>query len=116
MAKWLLMLLIFCAASVWCQTARFESAGLKRLDPTSETDKQIETLQDHVKDAPGDYAGYDGLGSAFFQKAPVRLFTGIIPSRCPLRRSFAYIGTQCRAHKSSSMPCAPTRSSPIRLP
>jgi hypothetical protein len=42
---------------------------LKRLDPTSETDKQSETLQDHVKDAPGDYAGYDGLGSAFFQKA-----------------------------------------------
>jgi tetratricopeptide (TPR) repeat protein len=69
MAKWLLVLLILCAASVWSQTAPFESVELKRLGPTSETDKQIQTLQDHVKEAPGDYAGYDGLGSAFFQKA-----------------------------------------------
>src|SRR6202041_1522687 len=36
--------------------------------PTS-TDTQIQTLQDHVKKAPDDYAGYDGLGSAFLQKA-----------------------------------------------
>lgn len=69
MEKWLLVLLIFCAASAWSQTAHFESAELKRLVPTSETDKQIQTLQDHVKESPGDYAGYDGLGSAFFQKA-----------------------------------------------
>jgi tetratricopeptide (TPR) repeat protein len=69
MAKWLLVLLILCAASAWSQTAPFESAGLKRLGPTSETDKQIQTLQEHVKEAPDDYAGYDGLGSAFFQKA-----------------------------------------------
>ncbi len=68
MSKWLLVLLIFCAAA-WSQTAPFESVELKRLGPTSETDKQIQTLQDHVKDVPGDYAGYDGLGSAFFQKA-----------------------------------------------
>ena len=47
----------------------FESVGLKRLGTTSETDRQIQTLQEHVKEAPGDYAGYDGLGSAFFQKA-----------------------------------------------
>jgi len=69
MAKWLRLLLILCAASARSQTAPFESVELKRLGPTSETDKQIQTLQDHVKEAPGDYAGYDGLGSAFFQKA-----------------------------------------------
>ncbi|MGA8619034.1 MAG: tetratricopeptide repeat protein [Candidatus Sulfotelmatobacter sp.] len=69
MAKWLLALLILSAASVRSQTQPFESVGLKRLGPTSETDKQIQTLQDHVKRAPDDYAGYDGLGSAFFQKA-----------------------------------------------
>jgi cytochrome c-type biogenesis protein CcmH/NrfG len=69
MSKWLLVLLIFCAASAWSQTAPFKSAELKRLDPTSETDRQIQTLQDRVKQAPGDFAGYDGLGSAFFQKA-----------------------------------------------
>jgi tetratricopeptide (TPR) repeat protein len=57
MARWLLVL-ILCGASAWSQTS-----------PTSETDKQIQTLQDRVKQAPGDYAGYDGLGSAFFQKA-----------------------------------------------
>lgn len=69
MAKWLLVLLILCGASAWSQTAPFESVGLKRLGTTSETDKQIPRLQDHVKEAPGDYAGYDRLGSAFFQKA-----------------------------------------------
>jgi tetratricopeptide (TPR) repeat protein len=69
MSKWLLVLLIFCAAYAWSQTAPFELTELKRLDPTSETDKQIQTLQDHVKQAPGDFLGYDGLGSAFFQKA-----------------------------------------------
>jgi tetratricopeptide (TPR) repeat protein len=69
MAKWILVLLIFCAASARSQTAHFESAELKRLDPTSKTDKQIQALQDRVKKAPGDYAVYDGLGSVFFQKA-----------------------------------------------
>jgi len=62
MAKWLPVLLILCAAPIW-------SAELRRLGLTSETDKQIQTLQDHVKKAPGDWARYDGLGSAFFQKA-----------------------------------------------
>jgi tetratricopeptide (TPR) repeat protein len=33
------------------------------------TDRQIESLQARVRAAPGDYAGYDGLGSAYFQKA-----------------------------------------------
>jgi len=69
MAKWLLLLLILCAASAWSQTAPLESVEQNRLGHSSETDKQIQALQDHVKEAPGDYAGYDGLGSAFFQKA-----------------------------------------------
>jgi tetratricopeptide (TPR) repeat protein len=71
MAKRLLILLILlvCAASTWCQTTPFESAGLNRIGPTSETDWQIQTLQGRVKEAPGDYVGYDRLGSAFFQKA-----------------------------------------------
>jgi tetratricopeptide (TPR) repeat protein len=69
MAKWRLVLLILSAVSAWSQTAPLVSAEWKRLGPTSETDKGIQTLQDHVKQAPGDYAGYDGLGSAFFQKA-----------------------------------------------
>ncbi len=69
MTKWLLVLTILCAASAWSQAAPFASVELNRLGPASETDKQIRTLQDHVKEAPGDYAGYDGLGSAFFQKA-----------------------------------------------
>jgi tetratricopeptide (TPR) repeat protein len=54
-----LVLLISCGASAWSQTARL----------TSETDKRIQKLQDHVKETPDDYAGYDQLGSAFFQKA-----------------------------------------------
>jgi len=57
-----LVLLILCAAAAW-------SAELKRPDAASQTDKQIQMLQDQVKQAPGDYAGYDRLGSAFFQKA-----------------------------------------------
>src|ERR1700728_2892529 len=69
MSQWLLIPLILCAASAWSQTAPFESLELKRLGPVSETDPQIQTLQDHVKRAPNDYTGYDGLGSAFFQKA-----------------------------------------------
>jgi tetratricopeptide (TPR) repeat protein len=69
MAKWRLVLLILCAASAWSQTAALASVELNRLSSTSETDKQIQSLQDHIKEAPGDYAGYDGLGSAFFQKA-----------------------------------------------
>jgi len=69
MAKWLLALPILCAASAWSQTVPFESVELNRPGSTSETDRQIQTLQDHIKQAPDDYAGYDGLGSAFFQKA-----------------------------------------------
>jgi tetratricopeptide (TPR) repeat protein len=69
MAKWLPVLLILCVASAWSQTASFESVELKHPASTTETDNRIQALQAHVKEAPGDYAGYDGLGSAFFQKA-----------------------------------------------
>jgi tetratricopeptide (TPR) repeat protein len=69
MTKWRLILCMFCAASAWSQAPPLRSDGLKRLGVTPETDRQIQTLQDHVKAAPDDYAGYDGLGSAFFQKA-----------------------------------------------
>jgi tetratricopeptide (TPR) repeat protein len=61
MAKRLPVLLILCAAAAW-------PADLKRL-PAAETDRRIQALQDRVKEAPGDYAGYDGLGSEYFQKA-----------------------------------------------
>jgi tetratricopeptide (TPR) repeat protein len=74
MAKWRLILLILCAAPAWSQAPPFGMPGLKSPGPISPgpmpgTDKQIEILQEHVKAAPGDYAGYDGLGSALFQKA-----------------------------------------------
>jgi tetratricopeptide (TPR) repeat protein len=69
MAKWLLFLLISCTVAAWPQSVPFESVGSRRLGPTSATDQQIQSLQDHVKKTPDDYAGYDGLGSAFFQKA-----------------------------------------------
>ncbi len=69
MAKWLLVLQIFCAASAWSQTPALGSVEEKRLGAISETDQQIRTLQDHVKQAPGDFAEYDSLGFAFFQKA-----------------------------------------------
>jgi tetratricopeptide (TPR) repeat protein len=69
MAKWLRVLLILCAASALSQAAPSESSHSNRRGPTSETDKQIQALQDHVKQSPDDYEGYDRLGSAFFQKA-----------------------------------------------
>jgi len=69
MAKWLLVFLILCAASVPSQTAPLESVERNRPGHTSETDTQIQILQDRVKGVPSDYAGYDGLGSALFQKA-----------------------------------------------
>jgi tetratricopeptide (TPR) repeat protein len=69
MARWLRVLPILCAVPAWSQIMPFESVGLKRLGPITETDKQIQALQDRMKEMPGDYAGYDQLGSAFFQKA-----------------------------------------------
>ncbi len=58
MARLLLVLLMFCVAVAWTQTAS-----------TSETDKQIQTLQERARKSPGDYAAYDGLGAELFQKA-----------------------------------------------
>jgi tetratricopeptide (TPR) repeat protein len=69
MTNWLLGLLILCVTSAWSQTTALASVGLNRDGSPSATDRQIQTLQDQVKQAPGDYAGYDRLGSAFFQKA-----------------------------------------------
>ena len=68
MAKWRLLLLALCASAAWCQTEPSNSlAADSRL--SSETDKQIQSLQRQVKLSPSDFAGYDELGSAFFQKA-----------------------------------------------
>ncbi len=69
MAKWLPVFVFLCTAAARSQTAAGESIEWTRPGPAGETDKQIQTLQEHVKEAPGDYAGYDRLGSAFFQKA-----------------------------------------------
>lgn len=67
--KWLFVLLSVCAPAARCQTAPFESVETRRLSGTTATDKQIQAQQAHIKVAPENYAGYDGLGSAFFQKA-----------------------------------------------
>jgi tetratricopeptide (TPR) repeat protein len=68
MANWLFVLLILGVPSAGSQTAPFDLVKSNRA-ASSETDKQIQAFQDRVKKSPGDYAGYDGLGSAFFQKA-----------------------------------------------
>jgi len=69
MAKWLLVLQIFCAAAAAPQIAPPRSVVSKPLAAPSEADQQIRTLEDRIKRAPDDFAGYDGQGSAFFQKA-----------------------------------------------
>ena len=47
-----------------------QSRSCRRVsDATSTTDTQIQILQRRVTTAKRDYAAYDGLGSAFFQKA-----------------------------------------------
>lgn len=69
MANWLVFLSIVFTAYAWSQPAPFASGELKSVVAVSQTDRQIQTLQNHVKEAPGDYAGYDGLGFAFLQKA-----------------------------------------------
>src|ERR1700683_2057371 len=58
-----------CASAAWCQTEESTSISLAASTLNAETDQQIRSLQLHVKSAPDDYAGYDALGSAFFQKA-----------------------------------------------
>jgi tetratricopeptide (TPR) repeat protein len=69
MARHQFIIFILCASSAWCQTGASKSISFTGSQHDSETDKQIQLLQLHVKSAPDDYAGYDVLGSAFFQKA-----------------------------------------------
>jgi tetratricopeptide (TPR) repeat protein len=69
MAKWLLVIEMFCTLAGWSQTTRSVSAGRVRSDLDSQTDKQIRILQDRVLKAPDDYTGYDELGATFLQKA-----------------------------------------------
>src|SRR5450755_4163948 len=69
MAKWLLLSLILYAFAAMCQTQARQSIASPSAGGKSDTDQKIESLQLRVKAAPGDYAGYDELGSAFFQKA-----------------------------------------------
>jgi len=69
MAKWLIILLTLCAAVAHSQTTPLPVERPKPTASASATDLQIQTLQSHVKQEPNDYAGYDRLGSAFFQKA-----------------------------------------------
>ena len=69
MAKWQLFFLILCASAAVCQTEVRPSIAAASAGGKSETDQKIESLQLKVKTAPGNYAGYDELGLAFFQKA-----------------------------------------------
>lgn len=69
MSKWLVVLLIFCTSVAWPQTPPPAYADREHPGFTSETDMQIQALQDRVKEMPGNYSRYDELGSAFFQKA-----------------------------------------------
>jgi tetratricopeptide (TPR) repeat protein len=57
---------MLCSATMWSQV---EIPARAVAGAMSETDRQIAALQDRVKKAPADYAGYDALGSAFFQKS-----------------------------------------------
>ena|SRR5579862_5841775 len=68
MTKWLALLTLL-TSLIWSQTAASASSGQEHSGLTSETDKQIQSLQHRVKRVPGDASGYDGLGSAYFQKA-----------------------------------------------
>src|SRR5580658_4402732 len=69
MAKWVLILLALCAAPARSRAIPSAFEGPQLAAPSSATDLQIQSLQDHVKIAPNNYAGYDSLGFAFFQKA-----------------------------------------------
>src|SRR5579863_3914902 len=69
MAKWQIFLLTLCASAAWCQTEASKTSPSLGSNLNSEADKRIQSLQLRVKSAPGDYAGYDELGSAFFLKA-----------------------------------------------
>ena len=81
--KWLIAFLVCCPVPLWSQSPSisgpkknlqltFEHLDLRvrpGLGVASQTDTQIRSLQEHIKKAPNDYAGYNGLGAAYVQKA-----------------------------------------------
>jgi len=69
MAKWLLFFLMCGVAPALGQAEPVKPIATADTATVSVTDKQIRSLQARVKETPADYAAYDGLGSAFFQKA-----------------------------------------------
>lgn len=69
MAKWRLLSLILCASTALCQSEVRQSIFSASASGKSDTDQKIESLQLKVKAAPGDYVGYDELGSVLLQKA-----------------------------------------------
>jgi len=69
MSKWRLVFLMFCASAACAQNNPPNTVAPPNRDAVSPTDRQIQSLQSRVKQSPRDYAAYDGLGSAFFQKA-----------------------------------------------
>jgi tetratricopeptide (TPR) repeat protein len=69
MTNWLLAIAMFSSLAGWSQTTHSGSAGRVRAGLDSQTDRQIQMLQDRVLKAPADYAGYDELGATFLQKA-----------------------------------------------
>jgi tetratricopeptide (TPR) repeat protein len=66
---WRLFLLTFCVSAGWGQNDPSKSVLPIGVPFASVTDQRIQMLQDRVKKAPSNYAAYDELGSAFFQKA-----------------------------------------------
>ena len=69
MAKWFLMLLTLFPSAALSQAVQVGPVHASGLDQLSETDKRVRELQEQVKKRPDDYAGFDKLGSALFQKA-----------------------------------------------
>jgi tetratricopeptide (TPR) repeat protein len=69
MTKWILMILTLLSTVAPSQSIPLAPAQPGGLDPISETDKRVRALQEQVKKSPNNYAGFDRLGSALFQKA-----------------------------------------------
>ena len=66
MHRQLILALILCSTSAWSQS---KLPGPAAPGETSETDNQITSLQQKLKNAPTEYSGYDALGAAYLQKA-----------------------------------------------
>src|SRR5260370_13355562 len=69
MAKWFLMLLTLFPSAAPSQAVQVGPVHASGLDQLWETDKRVRELQEQVKKRPDDYAGFDRLASALFQKA-----------------------------------------------